>query len=388
VEKLTVVNVCGVRATAKSERVRYFSPNRITVAGNLAICERRGAVMFKRFLWVAPAIWVAACASSELNRNTLDIASTTDALLTRQVLHNLSNFIDSDIAIPAQVVISAGSTATTNTISPSVSFPLTNAFTVAETAGHSLVAAGNTFGTMNGLSTAAAGATLSGTDAWSQNLGWSPITDEMILRRLRALYRIAVSQAETKEPNFIKSYPLIPKSISRSRPVCVKNEITGQCAVLQASNQNVVDNRYYDRNGVQRPTPPNAPAQDWPPKNVVFYSVKATSLGPQAPAGGGGGSSSTAGTDTFSDEVPDEYYLKGPGCVVCLKNGQHYVEKFPHNLEVNANLKGNWLHWRALPGATKGDNYFEGDIPLGQYGHYELFVDGNHPDRRPPVKSN
>ena len=45
---------------------------------------------------IAVAFQLAGCASAELNSNTLDLASTTDDLLTQQVFYNLSNFIDSD----------------------------------------------------------------------------------------------------------------------------------------------------------------------------------------------------------------------------------------------------------------------------------------------------
>jgi hypothetical protein len=75
----------------------------------------------------------------------------------------------------------------------------------------------------------------------------------------------------------------------------------------------------------------------------------------------------TAGTETYTDMKPDPYYEQGPACVICKgKKGTRYV---------NRNLTGNWLHWRALPGASRTDFYWPGDVPLGNYGHYELFVD-------------
>jgi hypothetical protein len=65
---------------------------------------------------LAVAFQLAGCASAELNSNTLDLASTTDDLLTQQVFYNLSNFIDSDRAYPAQAVVSSGTATTSDTL--------------------------------------------------------------------------------------------------------------------------------------------------------------------------------------------------------------------------------------------------------------------------------
>ena len=50
----------------------------------------------------AAAVLVSGCASTQLNENTLDLAESTDNLLTKQVKYNLAQFIDSQMAIPAQ----------------------------------------------------------------------------------------------------------------------------------------------------------------------------------------------------------------------------------------------------------------------------------------------
>jgi hypothetical protein len=66
---------------------------------------------------------VSGCASTELNYNTLDIASSTESLLTRQVLYNLANFLDSEIALPAQIVVLSGTATTADTVTGGASFP-------------------------------------------------------------------------------------------------------------------------------------------------------------------------------------------------------------------------------------------------------------------------
>ena len=78
----------------------------------------------------------------------------------------------------------------------------------------------------------------------------------------------------------------------------------------------------------------------------------------------------TLGQDTFSVLIPDDHYLTGPVCVVCRKWIGHKWE-----YRANDKLKGGWLHWRSLYGRNRRDTWVEGDVPLGQYGHYELFVD-------------
>jgi hypothetical protein len=149
---------------------------------------------------IATATTISGCASGQLDYNTLDIASTTDSLLTKQVLYNLSNYIDNDISIPAQIVISAGTESTTNTITPSVTFPLSNAFTLVQTAARATGMAGNSIGSSNTSGVSAAGGALSGTNAAAQNLGFSLVTDPYALHRLRALYRFAVHQSTHPNP--------------------------------------------------------------------------------------------------------------------------------------------------------------------------------------------
>jgi hypothetical protein len=53
------------------------------------------------------AISLAGCASTQLNYNTLDIAGSVSSLYTKQVLSNLSKYIDEPEGLPAQVDIAA-----------------------------------------------------------------------------------------------------------------------------------------------------------------------------------------------------------------------------------------------------------------------------------------
>jgi hypothetical protein len=82
----------------------------------------------------------------------------------------------------------------------------------------------------------------------------------------------------------------------------------------------------------------------------------------------------TEGSETYTNMEPDPYYEQGPACVICKDERICEGRKSC----VNPALTGNWLHWRALAGASRPDYYRPGDVSLGNYGHYELFVDPDH----------
>ena len=75
----------------------------------------------------AISLTLAGCASAQLNFNTLEIASTVESLQTKQVLYNISKFIDDPDAIPDQIAVSSGTVSTTNSITPNISNALARA---------------------------------------------------------------------------------------------------------------------------------------------------------------------------------------------------------------------------------------------------------------------
>lgn len=83
------------------------------------------------------------------------------------------------------------------------------------------------------------------------------------------------------------------------------------------------------------------------------------------------------GQDTTAILVPDEHYFERPLCIVCRNwNGRRW------EYSVNDKLKGGWLHWKSTQDVLapsnyrwRPDNYEEGDILLGKFDHYELYVD-------------
>jgi hypothetical protein len=291
----------------------------------------------------AALLFLTGCASTELNYNTIDLASTTNSLVTRQVLHNLAEFIDSDMAYPSQLVINSGTASTSDTLSASLTEPYTAAVTKVATL--AATASTNPSTVMTGQTQsvrASQSLGLNGTDVRSQNWSYAPVTDSFKAWRLKALYRYVVDGDEAK---LRRDYALINKAITHSRNQCLRDALKNDASVYAEA-----------KNG----------------SDVLFKSC-VTSYG-----GGQTGPSMTYGSDSFSTMVPDSYYLRGPGCVLCRVPGER-------KLHVNSRLKGQWLHWRSLPGASgaRSDTYVSGDQPIGSAGHYELFVDARQQDRLP-----
>lgn len=126
---------------------------------------------------VVSFLLLTGCASTQLNYNTVDITGSLDGVYRTQVLNNVSKYIEDDWAIPSYAEIASGTVQTSNSISPSVSFPLSSA--VART-GASVITA---------TTKAGAGMTVAASDSWSQNWVLAPVTDVATLRRIRAIYR-------------------------------------------------------------------------------------------------------------------------------------------------------------------------------------------------------
>jgi hypothetical protein len=154
---------------------------------------------------------IAGCASTQLNYNALDLASSVDDLLTSQVVYNLAKFLDDPYATPAQVSIASGSVTTTNQAGVSFTNPLTTAVTATEQA---TVAAGAVLPAVTNIASGARNAatiTPSASNQASQNWSLSTDTDSDQVRRLRALYRYATRASNA---DLCKEYPLLSTQAS------------------------------------------------------------------------------------------------------------------------------------------------------------------------------
>jgi len=137
------------------------------------------------------ALLATGCASEQLDYNTVDIASTIGDIYTQQALNNLSKTIDFRYSIPSEADIAAGTIQTSNSITPTLTFPLSNSF---------MKAAGAT--TTKTFAIAGSSLGIGASDAWQQNWTVSPVTDSNALRNLQALYRSVIDGPEVLKSDY------------------------------------------------------------------------------------------------------------------------------------------------------------------------------------------
>ena len=179
--------------------------------------------MRNSLLMLALASLSLGCASEQLNYNTLDLAATVDSLVTKQVLENLSKFIDNPSAIPSQVDLAAGSATTANSITPTFADPFSGALTTTKTLS-TLAAATKSTTTTNTSARATSPMTfgVSALDQWTQSWTIAPVTAPDDLRRLRALYRYVF---HGKDDILKSEYPLV--QATKSVKVTIPGDAVG-----------------------------------------------------------------------------------------------------------------------------------------------------------------
>jgi hypothetical protein len=298
--------------------------------------------MLRSYVSAASALLlVGGCASTQLNYNTLDLASSTDNLVTQQVLYNFANFLDNPAAIPAQVTVSSGSATTSASITPSLTSPLSTGVTAANV----IASAKSTT-----ITDAVASKTfsLNAADTWNQSWSYAPVTDPERMKRLQALYRYAVDWSDWPGSRgnfeFVKNFPPIQRTVSISQPQCLvsnKGEVPTEVAAPP----------YYSK-------PDHVPDKPAPPIYVC-----ATAVGTAQDKLSRG-----ATTASYTNQQDDPYYLRGGHCILCGVR--------PANRKINDNLAGPWLRWQNLTGPNPNPDRLPriGDVSLGRAGHYEFFT--------------
>jgi hypothetical protein len=172
-------------------------------------------------LSLIPSFLLLGCASGQLNYNTLDIASSVESLYTRQALDNLSKYIDNPDGIPSQMDLLQGTVQTANSVTPSLSAPLSQAITSTG------ARAGALFTTTHTGVLAGASATLGASDTWQQNWNVVPLSDANTLRNLRALYRyviypdVSALKAEYTVARVAEEKQFVDDPYAISEPQCV-----------------------------------------------------------------------------------------------------------------------------------------------------------------------
>jgi len=79
---------------------------------------------FRRLVCIAVCFLGSGCASSQLNYNAADLASSLNSLQKRQIFFNLAQALNDPEFVPSQVTISIGTAQTANAVTPSISLPL------------------------------------------------------------------------------------------------------------------------------------------------------------------------------------------------------------------------------------------------------------------------
>jgi hypothetical protein len=302
---------------------------------------------------------LTSCASSQVNYNTLDIASTYDQLITKQVTFNLRKTYENPYGIPAFVKVSNQTATTQNSITPTFTLPLTDQITTALNGVGALTSRTSQF-TGKSLS-------LSAVDQWNQTYTLSPIVDPDQLRRLQTLYQYVTKTippfaGRDADYVFESTYPIIETSGSAQsnkspditititgagKPVTVKptREMSNGPPKTQYVRRSIV----FDENG-----------------NVVVQNGRITF--------------------TWIPANPDITFVKQPGCILCdygaiLKDPEKSAiadyatnkAKYDgaHELVKNVVLKNDWLY---APNEAQGG---PGAVPLPSSEFATLYVNSD-----------
>ncbi|HLI99400.1 MAG TPA: hypothetical protein VKT76_06775 [Bradyrhizobium sp.] len=314
---------------------------------------------------LAVSIFLVGCANTQLNYNTLDIASTYDQLITKQVSYNIRKSLASKYGLPAFVKVTAGTATTQNSITPTGSIPISTGITnQIQTAATGLLTSDS-----RSTARAAPGLTIAANDQWSQTYTLTPVTDTDQLRRLRALYQYVTRQfpaGAEGDRQFECEYPLIEASSS------------GGSGGTQTTLTVMVDNKPVK---ITMDTAAQKPDDGKP-----IYVRRAYSLNPDG----------SFKAYTWIQVSPDTTFIKTPGCILCdYGNGLNPDDldlvkknnsldplltktKNIHKLEKSFALRSDWLvlpedgiqsDTVALPSNGDGTIYVKGEYEKDpQYG--------------------
>jgi hypothetical protein len=179
--------------------------------------------MSLRLICIAVCLLVCGCASTQLNYNTADLASSLNSLTKRQIFYNLAQALTDPEFVPSQATISIGTAQTLNAVTPSISVPVgLPAVTIARDGTGRF--AGSQFSTQVTSPTPTLG--LQMTDSWNQSWTMVPLNSAPQLRRLRSLYQYVTGTfphhgtrnltLEEAERLFLCEYPLQAFSVAPS----------------------------------------------------------------------------------------------------------------------------------------------------------------------------
>jgi hypothetical protein len=143
---------------------------------------------FRRLVCIAVCFLGSGCASSQLNYNAADLASSLNSLQKRQIFFNLAQALNDPEFVPSQVTVSIGTAQTANAVTPSISLPLGSPLA---TTSRFTSAANPSAQFSSQITNAVPGLGVQVTDAWNQSWTMVPANSSNQIRRLRTLYQYA-----------------------------------------------------------------------------------------------------------------------------------------------------------------------------------------------------
>jgi hypothetical protein len=243
---------------------------------------------------------LTGCASTEVNYNAVDIATTYDTLITRQVAFNIVKTLKDEYSVPSFVKIATQTTQTLDAINPTLSIPFSAQSTLTESAA-SLV-------TGRSLQTAGSGLSLQFMTNRQQNYTLSPVIDPDGLRRIRSIYRYVTGHMS--EFDFESDYPIIEVSANANPTSTTNTVVSGKFAGNDFT--------------VTIGSPPKSTPATIYVRRICFHHTR-----------------SVCDSYVFVNVKPDTTFISQPGCVMCdlghVRDGQ---PPNVHLLEKNPNLVG------------------------------------------------
>jgi hypothetical protein len=249
---------------------------------------------FRRLICIAVCFLSSGCASSQLNYNAADLASSLNSLEKRQIFFNLAQALNDPEFVPSQVTISIGTAQTANAVTPSISLPLGSPVA---TTSRFTSAANPSAQFSNQITNAVPALGVQVTDAWNQSWTMVPANSSNQIRRLRTLYQYVTGTM----PRADMTRDLTQEEAERQF-LC---EYSMQALAVSAS----------------------------PAGNVIYRLEGCQDNNPKAP---------------HSRVIhADPTFTQGPNCVVCIDD----LNAKLLNPYVNPNLKYHFL--RTTPGKTE-----------------------------------
>jgi hypothetical protein len=183
--------------------------------------------LFRQLVCIGVCFLSFGCASSQLNYNTADLASSLNSLMKRQIFFNLAQALTDPEFVPSQVTISIGTAQTANSVTPSLSVPLgaPTATISRSTAGAGAFRNGAQYTSQFTTTYPTLGVQV--VDAWNQTWTMVPANSSNQVGRLRLLYQYAtgtmprrdrsreLTEAEA-EQRFLCEYPMQALAVSAS----------------------------------------------------------------------------------------------------------------------------------------------------------------------------